>query len=475
MIATDRNSEPKELEMTFAIQTGPDFELLRSRLCAPVVVPGQPGWDSARQAWNLAVDQQPAAVAYATSGEDVIAIVDFARDHGLHVAAQGTGHGASTLSLKDTILLKTLRMTGVEIDAEHRIARVQAGTLWGELAVSAGQHGLAGLAGSSTDVGVVGYTLGGGIGWLARRYGLACNSVRAIELVTAAGGHFRVDRDHEPELFWALRGGGGSFGIVTALELDLHPVNEVFAGVLAWPAGAAGDVLDTYRKWTGGLPNTLSSIFRLLNAPPLPSVPEPIRGRPVVTIDFACLGSREEGTALLRPLRSLPGLLLEALQLMPASQLTHLHGDPEQPVPGIGDGFLIGELTAEAADAFLSVGGEGSESPLVSLEVRHLGAALATASADGGALASLDGEFALYGVGSPIDEDSGRAIRASLAAVADAMEPHRSAHAYLNFADLRADPGDAFDAATYARLREVKAAYDPDDLFRSNHPVPSSS
>jgi FAD/FMN-containing dehydrogenase len=458
--------------MTFVTQTGPDFERLRSRLCAPVVVAGEGGWDAARQAWNLAVDQQPAAVAYATSAEDVVTVVNFAREHELRVAAQGTGHGASTLALEDTILLKTLRMRVIAIDAGRRVARVQAGTLWGELAAAAGEHGLAGLAGTAADVGVVGYTLGGGLGWLGRRYGLACNSVRAVELVTAAGEWLRADRDHHPELFWALRGGGGGFGIVTALELDLYPVADVFGALLAWPAEDAADVLERFRTWTRTVPDTLSSIFRVLNAPPLPSVPEPLRGRAVVTVDIAHLGPAEEAERMVHALRANDAMLLDTSRMMRASQLAGLHGEPQQPSPGIGDGVVIDELSANAAQTFLELGSVRAGNPLAALELRHLGGQLAYSSPDHGALASLEGAFALYGVGVPVDEETGAAIHAHLDAVTRAMEPYTSARSYLNFADRQADPSDAFGRSTFERLRRVKSAYDPQDLVRSNHPVP---
>src|SRR3954464_8674651 len=195
-----------------------DLTPLRAAVSAPVLGPGEPGWDSARQAWNLRADQQPDAVAFANTPGDVRAIVDFARERGLKVAAQVRVHAATCLgSLAGTILLKTMRMGGVEIDPAGQTVRVEAGALLGELAVAAGEHGLAGLSGSSPDVGVVGFSLGGGIGWLSRRYGLACNAISAIELVTAEGGTVRADAHNEPDLFWAMRGGGGNFGVVTAL------------------------------------------------------------------------------------------------------------------------------------------------------------------------------------------------------------------------------------------------------------------
>ena len=216
-----------------------------------IVMPGDPGWDDARRAWNLAVDQHPAAVALPASAQDVAEAVRFARSRGLRVAAQGTGHNARPLgSLEDTLLVKLTRMRRVTIDPVARIARAEAGAVWHEVVDAADGHGLAALAGSAPDVGVVGYTIGGGISWLGRSYGLAANNVEAIEVVTAEGRLVRADACTEPDLFWALRGGGGSFGVVTAIELRLFPVTEVYAGQLWWPAEAASPVLQAWRDLT---------------------------------------------------------------------------------------------------------------------------------------------------------------------------------------------------------------------------------
>src|SRR5512134_510103 len=211
--------------------TRDDVTALRDLLDGELFLPADPEWDEARLAWNLAADQQPVAVVYAESVADVVAVVGHARDNGLHVTTQGTGHFANTIgSFADTILLKTSRLRGLEIDPETRTARVEAGVVWEEVGLAAAEHGLAALAGSSPDVGVVGYTLGGGLGWLARKHGIGANQVTAVELVTADGRFVRADREHEPDLFWAVRGGGGAFGVVTAIEFNLFPRSEVYAG-----------------------------------------------------------------------------------------------------------------------------------------------------------------------------------------------------------------------------------------------------
>src|SRR3954447_4153669 len=220
------------------LATLPDHRInaLRVLVAGDVAFPGDADWDDARKAWNLAVDQHPTAVVLAESVDDVIATVHFARAHGLQIAPQGTGHGACSLpSLDNTILLKTSRLRRVEIDARARRARVEAGALWADVVAPAAEQGFVVLHGSSPDVGVVGYTLGGGIGWLARSRGLAANAVTAVEIVTADGRHVRADHETEPDLFWAVRGGGGSFGIVTAIAFEVFETPEFYAGAMLWP------------------------------------------------------------------------------------------------------------------------------------------------------------------------------------------------------------------------------------------------
>jgi FAD binding domain/Berberine and berberine like len=445
--------------------------VLRELIDGHVALPGEDGWDFARQAWNLAVDQQPAAVAFVESAADVAAVVDYARGHGLRVSAQATGHFAGALDgLEDTILVKTSRMRGLEIDPEARTARAEAGVLWEEVGLAAAEHGLAGLAGSSPDVGVAGYTLGGGIGWLARQHGLAANSVVAVELVTADGRILRVDAEHEPELFWAVRGGGGSFGIVTALEFRLYPVAEVYAGILFFPFERAAEVLNAWSGWTEDTPEEITSAGRLMQFPPIPDIPEPLRGRSFVLVEAAYLGTEQEAAELLRPLREL-GPEIDTFATIPASDLRHLHMDPPQPVPGAGDGMLLAELPPEAVDALVEVAGPGSGSPLVSVELRQLGGEVAAERPGHGAAGNLDARFALYGVGIAADEAMEAAVRVHAQTVKDALTPWADSRGYFNFSERPLDAQSLFPPATYLRLQAVKEAYDPDELFRASHPV----
>jgi hypothetical protein len=438
-----------------------------------VVTPDDQSWDDARQAWNLAVDQRPAAVAVVESADDVAAVVTSARQHGLRVAAQGTGHAAAPMgSLVDTILLKTERLRGVRVDPATRTARVAAGEVWLNVVGAAAEHGLAALAGSSPDVGVAGYALGGGMSWLSRTHGLCANNLEAVEVVTADGQLRRVDRENDPDLFWALRGGGGSFGVVTALELRLFPLTEVYAGVMFWPMERGPEVLHAWRELTqSGLSDALTTVGRYLQLPPLPDIPEPVRGKSFAVVEAIHLGPPAEADAVLAPLRALePGM--DTIETMPVGALSHLHMDPEHPVPAAGDGLTLAELPAEAVDELVRVAGAGSGSPLLSVEVRQLGGELGRARPENGALASIDAEYALYSVGIAPTPEAKAAVETHAQTVKQAMAPWQAGHMYMNFAETSQDPSTFWQPEAFDRLRRIKADVDPKNLIHSNHPVP---
>ena len=436
-----------------------------------LVLPHDPSWNEARVAWNLAVDQQPAAVALPESAEDVVAVVRWARSRGLRVAPQGTGHNAAAMgSLAHTLLVKTERMRGVEIDPDARTARVEAGVLWAEVAEAAAEHGLAALAGSSPDVGVVGYSLGGGISWLGRCYGLAANSVTAVELVNAEGEIVRADHENESELFWALRGGGGSFGVVTALEFQLYPIAEVYAGVLFFPIERGTEVLRAWSRWTEDVPDEVTSVGRFLQFPPIPDIPEPLRGGSFVVVEATSLLSESATDELLAPLREL-GPAMDTFATIPVQRLSSLHMDPEHPVPGVGDGMLLRDFPEEAVDAIVAAAGADSGSPLLSVEVRHLGGALGRMQPGHGALATIEARFAMFAVGISMTPEMGAVMKAHIEVVQAALASWDAGRDYLNFTERRERGERFFGSATYRRLQTVKGKVDPDDVFRSNHPV----
>ena len=447
-------------------------DLAELSISGRVATPSDSDWDDARQAWNLTADQHPSAVAFVETADDVAAVVGFAAQRGMKVNAQGTGHGAAPLApLADTILIRTGRMKAIDVDGAAGTAHIEAGVLGEELAAAAQEHGMCTQPGSSPNVGTVGYTLGGGMGWLGRAHGFACNLVRAIELVTADGEQRRVDPDNEPDLFWALRGGGGAYAVVTALEVELLPVAEAYAGALIFPAELAADAVRAYRDWAATLPDEVTSRGRFLRPPPMPDVPEPLRERPLWTVTAACIGSREGGERLVAPLRELGEPIMDTFDQIPAAGLSRINMDPEPPIPAQGHHRALRELPDEAIDALVGLVGPDAGSPLLLTELAHAGGALGRSAEGGGALSKLDAEFVMLGIGVPMTPELGEAIPGSLDRLYDAMDPWSAEGAYFNFAERACDVDAILPAATCDRLAEVKRAWDPDGVIQSNHPV----
>ncbi|MEW1952105.1 FAD-binding protein [Terrabacter sp. NPDC080008] len=444
-------------------------------LCDGAVhLPGDAGYDAARMPWNVAIDQRPAAVALPATAAHVQQVVRAAAAAGLRVAPQSTGHNAGPLAargLDDVVLVRTERMRGVTIDADRRIARVEGGALWTDATEPAADHGLAALHGSSPDVGIAGYSLGGGIGWYARQLGLAANSVTAVELVTADGELVRADASENVELFWALRGGGGSFGVVTALEFRLFPIETAYAGMLVWDAGDAEQVLRRWADWAPEAPDAVTTSFRFLNLPPLPAIPEPLRGRSLAVIDGAVLGSDEEAGAMLGLLRGLRPEI-DTFGRVPARTLTRLHLDPEGPTPGVSDSTLLGELGDFTVDALLEQVGPGAETSLLATELRQLGGALGRAPEGHGALATIDAAYVAFAVAVAATPEMAAQGELDARRVTSALEPWSTGRSYLNFAENAVDARTGYDELTWVQLKGIRSAYDPDDRFLANHRVP---
>jgi FAD/FMN-containing dehydrogenase len=447
----------------------PHVRDVRANLAGELVLPGDSNWDEARLAWHLAVDQRPAAVAVPQNIHDVIEIVHWAREAGLRIAPQGTGHNAAAMGdLAGTVLVKMHELKGVTIDPDERIARAAAGAIWIEVVDAAAEHGLAALAGSSPDVGVIGYTLGGGLSWLARKHGIGANQVVAVELVTADGEFRRVDRENDPDLFWAVRGGGGAFGVVTAIEFKLFPLTEVYAGHLFFPVERATEVLRAWRDWTETVPDDITSVGRILQLPPIPEIPEPFRGNSYVVVQAIYSGNDfEEAKRLIEPMRALAAAV-DTFDVMPVPALSRLHMDPEGPTPAIGDGGTLRSFDDEAIDAFVTavVG-----TPIMAAEVRHLGGAVARANAGHGAVASFDAPYLAFGVGMIPVPELREPLGAAVHGFVEALQPWAAAHTYLNFAEGRRASKTLWTESAHHRLRRIKAEYDPENVIRSNHPL----
>jgi len=442
---------------------------------ASVVLPGDDGWDEARAAWNAAVDQTPAAVARPTTVDEVVEAIAWARAYGMRVAPQSTGHNAAPVGdLSDTMLLRTAALDEVSIDLERGVARAGGGVVWEQVVDAAAPHGMAVLHGSSPDVGVAGYSLGGGVGWLARLHGLATNSLVAVELVTMDGEVVRADAENHPDLFWAVRGGGGNFGVVTALEFRMYPLESAYAGWLIFPWERSEEVLNVWSAWTRTVPDEVTSVGRILQLPDMEPIPPQFRGARIVVVEAAFAGSEADGVALMAPLRDL-GPIGDTFAQVPPPALARLHQDPEGRTPGYGEHLLLDTLTPETVRAFVATAGPGSNDTVLSAEIRHLGGVVARRDSRHGAIDAWEAPYAMFAVGMAPTPEAGRAVEDSIGRLRDMLEPWESDHTYLNFADCRRKAASLFSSASYHRLRRIKAIVDPTNMIRSNHPVPPAS
>ncbi len=470
----------KEKDSTMSVETTleqsttrPSAEALRGLCGGAVHLPGDPGYDTARMPWNVAVDQRPAAVALPRTVDDVRDLVRAARAAGLRVAPQSTGHGAGPLAegqLDDVVIVRTSEMAAVSVDPVARVARAEGGALWQDVVAVVAPHGLAALHGSSPDVAVAGYTLGGGLSWYARKFGLATNSVTAVELVTAGGELVRADAHQHQDLFWALRGGGGSFGLVTAIEFRLHEIADVYAGMLLWDRERAPEVVRAWAAWSVTAPDEVTTSMRVMSFPPMPELPEFLRGRQVVVIDGAVLTDDSTAQSLLAPLRALRPEI-DTFGRVPSASLTRLHMDPEGPTPAVAGTTMLERLSEEAVVAFLAEVGPGSTTSLLSAELRQLGGALGRQHPGAGALSRLEGAYAGFFVAMAPTAQLAAQGRADAERLVAALAPWSSGRALLNFTEQRTDTGAAYDAEAWHRLRAVRACVDPHQLFVANHPV----
>jgi FAD binding domain len=446
---------------------------LRGLAGGRVCLPGDPAYDEARMPWNVAVDQRPAAVAQPRTAAEVSELVRVAGANGLTVAPQSTGHNAGPLAaqgLDKTLIVRMSEMSKAKVDPDRRIARVEGGARWLSAVNVAAEHGLAALHGSSPNVGIAGYSLGGGTGWYARELGLACNSLTAVEVVIGDGTVVRADATNEAPLFWAVRGGGGNFGVVTALEFRLYPIETAYAGMLVWDITAAEKVLRTWAAWASDSPDEVTTSFRILRLPPLPDIPEIVRGRNLVVIDGAILGSDDRGRELLAGLRALQPEI-DTFDRTPARDLSRLHMDPEDPTPVVSSSSMLDTLPDAAVDELLAAVGPDAESSLLISELRQLGGALGRAHEGGGALSKLDAQFAGFAAAiaaSPVMASQGEIDAARFTS---ALSPWSNGRRYLNFSENPVDPRTAYSDDTWLKLTGIRSAVDPDDVFQANHKV----
>jgi FAD/FMN-containing dehydrogenase len=451
----------------------PEAEALRGLCGGQVHLPGDAGYDAARLPWNVAVDQRPAAVALPRTAAEVGTIVRMAAECGLRVAPQSTGHNAGPLAaqgLDDVVVVRTSAMNLAIADPARGIVRVEGGALWEPAVDAAAVHGRAVLHGSSPDVGIAGYSLGGGIGWYARKLGLATNSLTAVEVVIGDGTLVRASASENPELFWALRGGGGSFGVVTALEFRMYPIETAYAGMLLWDLADLEPVLREWSAWAPGAPDEITTSFRAMRLPEMPDLPEFLRGRAVVIIDGAVLGSDERGQELLGGLRALRPEL-DTFGRVPAKSLVRLHMDPEGGAPFVSDSAMLGSFPDAAVDAFVGAVGPDARTSLLLAELRQLGGALGRPHTGGGVLSHLRGDFVTFAGAIAATPEMGAQGHDDAVAFTQALAPFANGGQYLNFAENPVDAKAAYAEDVWTQLKGIRSAVDPHGLFAANHPV----
>lgn len=457
-----------------------DFADLRSGLVGDVLMPGNSGYQEAIAAWVVNTGHRPELVVLAECANDIQRAVRFAGERGLPVGVQATGHGA-LVPVTRGILINTSRMQGISIDPVTCTARVEAGVKWTSVVPAAQAYGLAPLLGSTTDVGVVGYTLGGGIGWLARAYGFAADRIVSADLVTADGELVHVTEVAHPELFWALRGGSGNFGIVTALEFELVPVDTVFGGTAFYPIAHAKEVLSAFAAWTQDLPSEITASAGILRIPPLPELPEPLRGATVVFTRACGIGNLDQAEAIIGPIREIGGLtpIVDTFGVMPFGAIDAISMDPVDPMPWTATTTSLTVLDEGTIDRLIAAAGEGVTTPVMMVEIRFIEGAVDRMPRRGGVANRHEASMVVM-IGAVVpDPAMAPMVHAAIAEVDAAFAPVSSGTVLLNFLHL----GDAsvervrscFAKDDYLRLTQVKAELDPGNMFRYNANIPPAT
>lgn len=445
-----------------------DFSRLRTALSGTLHEPGEPLYAALATPWNMSVATSPAVVVRAETAQDVVEAVNFAAANGLPVAVQATGHGIAS-NLDGALLIHTGALNECLISESEGggLARTGAGTIWKTVLSHCAAPGLMGLCGSAPGVSVAGYTSGGGIGPMARTFGAASDRVRAFDVVTGDGVYRHVTAASEPELFWGLRGGKASLGIITGLEFELLALPMIYAGALYFDTADVPKVLHAWAQWCPTLPHAATTSVALMQLPPMPGVPEPLAGRFTIAVRYVFAGNADDGATWLAPMRSAAALLMDAVGLMPASMLGLVHSDPEDPMPASEGSALLTDFTDATVDALLNVAGPDANSPQLLVEVRQFGGALALTPEVPSALCHRDAAFGLYtvGVGSPPE-------LAGMATHSAGIQADMSLWAYggtlPNFSGGGGQSGFAanYTAPVLAQLTALAEQFDPEKLFR---------
>jgi FAD/FMN-containing dehydrogenase len=448
---------------------------LESTLRGQLVRPADPDYDQARAVWNATHDRRPALVIRCAGAADVIRAVEFARSEGLEVAVRGGAHSIAGFSTSDGgVVIDTSPMQGIRVDPAGRRAVAQPGLTWSAFDHETQAFGLAVTGGLVSSTGIAGFTLGGGIGWLLRKHGLTCDNLLSADVVTADGQLVTASEDEHPDLFWALRGGGGNFGVVTSLEYRLHPVGPlVFAGPVFYSAADAAGVLRGWRDLTATLPDELTTVANILVAPPVPFLPEAVHGQAVLGLLGVYAGPVEDGERAAQPLRTLAEPVADLMGPMPYTVMQSLL-DPLWPAGAHNyfTGVMLNQLTDETIDTLLAQHAAG-RAPVHELHLHHGGGAMSRVPADATAFAHRDAAYVLNIIARSPDREGFEEHAGWARATHQAMDPWSTGGGYVNFTS---EPGQdkvqsAYPPDTYARLAAVKDRYDPTNLFRLNQNI----
>jgi FAD/FMN-containing dehydrogenase len=448
---------------------------LRERLQEALLRRGDDGYDEARQVWNGMIDRYPALIARCADTSDVIAAVEFAREHDLLVAVRGGGHSVAGYSTcDDGLVIDLSAMRAVHVDPEARTVRVEGGATWGDLDRETQRFGLATPGGVVSTTGVAGLTLGGGYGWLRRRYGLSCDNLLAAEVVTAEGRLVTASDTENPELLWGLKGGGGNFGIVTSFRFRLHPVGpEVMYAATLYPVEQATEVLRAWRDFVSAAPDEVTSDATLWSVPPDPELPAELHGRPIVLLDAVYAGAVEEGERTLQPLRDLAAPLLDLSGPQPYTAVNSALDAifPAGAFQSYWKSLYLDELGNDAIDTIVEHNRQ-RPSPMSPVPIRHLGGAMSRVAPQDTALGDRSAPFLLSIDSTWEDPDEAEQNIAWTRGFWSEMLPYSTGGAYLNFPGMLEEGEDLLKKSfgpNYERLLELKRRYDPSNLFRLNH------
>ena len=450
------------------------YEALQRQISGQLFTRDDPEYERLRRGWDLSINQFPALILVPRSVADVSAGVRFATEAGWGVSVQSTGHGV-LYPADDGLLIVTSRMTQVHVDVEARTARVEAGVTWRQVLDAITPFGLAALVGSSLDVGVVGYMLGGGISWLSRLHGFGADSLRRIEIVTADGTVRHASPSENADLFWGLRGGGGNFGVVTAMEFDLYSLPSVYGGNLVYAGEMARDALRFYRDWIATVPDELSSWLAIMKFPPLPQVPEKFRGKTLVLLVGAFAGHAAEGASHLQRWLDWRPPLENTFHELPFSEIGSISKDPVEPTAVFGSSEMLAQLSDAAIDVIVAQATDPS-SPLGLNVVRHAGGAMARPAVHASAVGNRDAQLYLFTAGMAPTPEAAAALEAAVERYRTAIEPHARGGVWMNFmsgngAGAKARIQEAYAPEALQRLLALKAKYDPANAFRFGFPL----